>query len=183
MIINYLKIAFRNISRNKGYTFINVAGLSVGLAVCFLIILFVRAELSVDRFYRAEDRFAEMFNFFSFLAIFISCLGLLGLATYVAERRTKEIGIRKVLGAGIPGIITLIVKDFLKLVIIAVVISTPVGFYIMNRWLEDFAYRIEIGLWIFALTFMIVLIIAIVTVGFQTIRAAIANPVDSLRYE
>lgn len=136
-----------------------------------------------DRFYRAEDRFAEMFNFFSFLAIFISCLGLLGLATYVAERRTKEIGIRKVLGANIPGIIALIVKDFLKLVIIAVVISTPVGFYIMNRWLEDFAYRIEIGLWIFAITFMIVLIIAIATVSFQTVRAAIANPVKSLRYE
>jgi len=136
-----------------------------------------------DRFYRAEDRFAEMFNFFSFLAIFISCLGLLGLATYVAERRTKEIGIRKVLGASITGIIALIVKDFLKLVIIAVVISTPVGYYIMNRWLEDFAYRIEIGLWIFALTFMIVLIIAIATVSFQTVRAAIANPVESLRYE
>ncbi len=136
-----------------------------------------------DRFYRAEDRFAEMFNFFSFLAIFISCLGLLGLATYMAERRTKEIGIRKVLGASVPGIIALIVKDFLKLVIIAVVISTPVGFYIMNRWLEDFAYRIEIGLWIFALTFMIVLIIAIVTVSFQTIRAAMTNPVESLRYE
>ncbi|GEO06562.1 hypothetical protein AAE02nite_42260 [Adhaeribacter aerolatus] len=117
------------------------------------------------------------------LAIFIGCLGLFGLATFAAEQRTKEIGIRKVLGASIQSVVIMLSKDFLKLVFIAAFIAFPVAWYAMHQWLQDFAYRIDLGWGIFALAGGLGVLIALFTVSFQAIRAAVANPVKSLRSE
>ena len=118
-----------------------------------------------------------------FLAIFISCLGLLGLAIFTAGQRTREIGVRKVLGANVPGIVALLSKDFLGLVLIAIVIASPLAWYIMHRWLQDFEYRTPISWWIFVVAGLSAVGIAFVTVSFQAIRSARANPVKSLRSE
>jgi putative ABC transport system permease protein len=136
-----------------------------------------------DRFYRAEEREGRVFCGFSFLAIFIACLGLFGLASFTAEQRTKEIGIRKVLGATVPSIVTQLIKEFTKWVLIANFIAWPVGYFAMSRWLENFAYRTRIGPWTFLLSAILVFIIALLTVSFQALRAAFANPSDALRYE
>ena len=136
-----------------------------------------------DKQYRSEDRFGKLFLNFAVLAIFISCLGLLGLASYSTMQRTKEIGIRKVLGASVNDIVGLLSGEFLKLVLISFVIATPVAWYFMHSWLQDFAYRINISVWIFLAAGITALLIAIFTVSFQAIRAAIANPVKSLRTE
>ncbi|MEX6687984.1 ABC transporter permease [Danxiaibacter flavus] len=133
--------------------------------------------------YQADQRTGSLSITFSILAILIACLGLLGLVTYAAEQRIKEIGIRKVLGANVTGIIAMLSGDFVKLVCIAVVIATPVAWLAMNKWLQEFAYRITIQLWLFALAGIIALIIALATVSFQAIKAAMANPVKSLRSE
>jgi putative ABC transport system permease protein len=117
------------------------------------------------------------------LAIIISCLGLFGLAAFTAEKRTKEIGIRKVLGANTNGLVFLLSKDFLYLILISILIASPVAWYIAKNWLQDFAYRIELSLWMFVIPGGIALVIASLIVSFQTIKAAIANPVKSLRYE
>ena len=136
-----------------------------------------------DQQYRSEERFGKLFLNFAILAIFISCLGLLGLASYSTMQRTKEIGIRKVMGASVQGIINLLSKEFLKLVIISFFIAMPLAWYFMNMWLEDFAYRTNIGWWVFVIAGIIALVIALFTVSFQAVRAAIANPVRSLRTE
>ena len=136
-----------------------------------------------DRQYRAEERFGNLFLDFAILAIFISCLGLLGLASYSTTQRTKEIGIRKVMGASVGSITGLLSKDFLKLVLVAIVIALPVAWFAMNRWLQDFAYRSTIPWWIFLVTGIIATLIALITISFQAIKAAIANPVKSLRTE
>ncbi|HTS44754.1 MAG TPA: ABC transporter permease [Puia sp.] len=133
--------------------------------------------------YRSEDKFGNLFLNFAILAIFISCLGLLGLASYSTIQRTREIGIRKVMGASVSNIVNLLSKDFLKLVLLAFVIATPVAWYAMNGWLRNFAYRININWWIFAGAGIAALLIALITVSFQAIKAAIANPVKSLRTE
>jgi len=138
---------------------------------------------SFDNMYRQEQRVGKVALTFSFLAIIIACLGLFGLATYIAEQRTKEIGIRKVLGASVTNIVTMLSTDFIKLVLISFVIATPVAWWFMNRWLQDFAFRIDLSWWIFAATGIIAMVIALVTLSFQAIRAAIANPVKSLRTE
>jgi putative ABC transport system permease protein len=117
------------------------------------------------------------------LAIFISCLGLFGLVTFTAEQKTKEIGIRKVLGASVTGIVRMLSKDFLKLVLIAALIAFPVAWWLMNKWLMDFEYRIDIGWWVFLVAGVSALLIALLTISFQSIKAAIANPVKSLRTE
>jgi len=117
------------------------------------------------------------------LAIFIACLGLFGLTAYAAEQRTREIGIRKVLGATVGGIIGLLSRDFLLLVVIAMVIAFPLSWWAMNHWLQDFAYRITIGWDVFALAALLAIGIALLTVSFQAVRAALANPVKSLRME
>jgi putative ABC transport system permease protein len=117
------------------------------------------------------------------LAIFIASLGLFGLASYTIAQRTKEIGIRKVLGASVLGIVRLLAKDFIKLVLIANLLAWPAAYYATNRWLEDFAYRFEKGWWIFALAGGLALLIALLTVSFQAIKAALSNPVEALRYE
>jgi putative ABC transport system permease protein len=133
--------------------------------------------------YEAENKQGSLINYFTIIAIIISCLGLFGLATFTAEQRTKEIGIRKVLGASVHGVVGLLSKDFLKLVIIAVVIASPLAWFAMNKWLQNFAYQTSITWQIFALTTLITILIAFVTISFQAIKAAIANPVKSLRTE
>ncbi|HEX7458026.1 MAG TPA: ABC transporter permease [Ginsengibacter sp.] len=138
---------------------------------------------SFDKQYRAEDRFGNLFFYFAILAIFISCLGLLGLASYSTIQRTKEIGVRKVLGASVPDIINLLSKDFLKLVLLAFVIASPVAWIFMNKWLKDFAYRTGLAWWMFVFAGIAAIIIAFVTISFQAIKAAVANPVKSLRTE
>ncbi len=113
----------------------------------------------------------------------IACLGLLGLATYTAEQRTKEIGIRKVLGADVQTIVLLLSNDFIKLVLIAIIIATPVSWYAMNKWLDGFAYKMEIHAWMFVLAGVIALSIAVFTISYQSIKSALMNPVNSLRSE
>jgi len=120
---------------------------------------------------------------FTFLAISISCFGLFGLISFTAEQRTKEIGIRKVLGASVGSVVRLLSKEFVVLVVLANIIAWPVAYYVMTKWLKNFAYRTEIGFVTFLFSGFLALIIAILTVCFQSIKAALANPVDSLRYE
>ncbi len=136
-----------------------------------------------DLLYKAEVQAGKVITAFAFLAVFIACLGLLGLASFTASQRTKEIGIRKVLGATTSGILVLLNKDFVKRVLVANLIAWPLAYYAMNKWLENFAYRIQITIWIFLASAVIALLIALFTVSYQTIRAARGNPVDSLRYE
>jgi putative ABC transport system permease protein len=133
--------------------------------------------------YKSEQRFGKLFLNFAVLAIFISCMGLLGLASYSTMQRTREIGIRKVLGASVPNIVNLLSKDFLMLVGIAIIIASPIAWFGMHKWLQDFAYRIPISWWIFAIAAAAAAIIAVLTVSFQAIKAAVTNPVLSLRSE
>ncbi|WEA02252.1 ABC transporter permease [Mucilaginibacter sp. SJ] len=136
-----------------------------------------------DANYRAEQRTGTISIIFTVLAISIACLGLFGLAAYAAEQRTKEIGIRKVLGASVSAIVNTLSKDFIKLVLISIAITTPLAWYLMNKWLQDFAYRISIQWWVLALAGVVAIIIAVATVSFQSIKAALANPVNSLKNE
>jgi putative ABC transport system permease protein len=138
---------------------------------------------SFDQMYREEQRVGKIAFTFALLAIFIACLGLFGLAAFIAEARVKEIGIRKVLGANVSNIVNMLSKDFAKLVLISAVFAFPVAWWVMNYWLKDFAFRVNIGWWVFALAGVIALIIALFTVSFQAIKAALANPVKSLRSE
>jgi putative ABC transport system permease protein len=138
---------------------------------------------SFDAMYRSEMRIGKIAMTFSLLAIFIACLGLFGLATFMAEQRTREIGIRKVLGASVQGVARLLSKDFLKLVLIAILLAVPVAWWAMNRWLQDFAYRINISWWVFVVAGLITILIALLTVSYQAIKTALANPVKSLRTE
>lgn len=136
-----------------------------------------------DRQYRSEERFEKLFFNFAILAIFISCLGLLGLASHSTMQRTKEIGVRKVMGASIASIVGLLSRDFLKLVLIAFVMASPIAYFGMDRWLENFAYRTDIYWWVFVIAAVLSTAIAFATVSFQSIRAAVMNPVKSLRSE
>jgi len=140
-----------------------------------------------------DEQYAKKFNYLelignlslavAFLAIFISCLGLFGLASFMAEQRTKEIGVRKVLGASVMNITTLLSKDFLKLVIISIVIASPIAYYVMQQWLQDYEYKISIGAGVFLMVMIVAIAIALLTVSYQAIKAALANPVKSLRTE
>ncbi|OJY92131.1 MAG: cell division protein FtsX [Sphingobacteriales bacterium 40-81] len=136
-----------------------------------------------NKTYAAEQKTGTVLNIFSLLTIFIACLGLFGLVTYTAEQRTKEIGIRKVLGASVSQVMQMLSKEFLKLVLIASLIAFPVAWWGMNKWLQSFAYRIDISWWVFILAGAAALLIALLTVGFQAVKAAVANPVKSLRAE
>ena len=136
-----------------------------------------------DRLYKSEERLRHVFLTFTFLGIFIACLGLFGLAAFTTEQRTKEIGIRKVLGASVPNILILLSKEFTKWVVLANVIAWPIAYFAMNSWLRNFAYRISIEWWMFILAAVLVLVVALCTVGFQAAKAALANPSDALRYE
>jgi len=140
-------------------------------------------EEDFNRQYRAEERMGEMFRYFALVAMVISCLGLFGLASYTAEQKTKEIGIRKVLGATLANVVVQLSRHFILWVLIANVIACPVAYFVMKNWLQNFTYRTNLHVWMFLLPGIIVLMVALVTVSYQTIRAARANPVDSLRYE
>jgi len=137
----------------------------------------------IDNLYRAEQRMGKVFNSFTVLAIFIACLGLFGMASFNAERRTKEIGIRKVLGASIPNILILLSKESTWLILISNIIAWPVAYLIMHQWLQNFAYRTNIELWIFFASALAALLLALLTICLQSIKAALTNPADSLRYE
>jgi putative ABC transport system permease protein len=140
-------------------------------------------DADFQRNYEAEGRLAALVNYFTVMAILISCLGLFGLATFSAEQRTKEIGVRKVLGASVTSIVVLLSKDFLKLVLIAILIASPLAWLIMHQWLQDFAYQIHISWLVFVLTSLIALLVAVVTISLQAVKAAVASPVKSLRTE
>ncbi|MFI5193163.1 MAG: ABC transporter permease [Chitinophagales bacterium] len=225
--------------RKRAFTFINVTGLAVGLACCFLISLYVLFELSYEPIqplclqtgkdywqylsikintgnlsgtikalankwekavpnrpfdyffldddfnsqYRSEERFGHLFLYFSTLALFLSALGLLGLSSYSTLQRTREIGIRKVLGASASGIVGLLSGDFVKLVILAFIIACPLSWLAMHQWLQGFAYRTTLNESTFLLAGAGALLIAVLTISFQAIKAALANPVESLRSE
>ena len=138
---------------------------------------------SIAKLYDKEQKTSQLVNTATAIAILISCMGLFGLATFTAEQRTKEIGVRKVLGASVPSIVGLLSKDFLKLVVIALVIASPIAWWAMNQWLKDFAYKVDLDWWVFALAGLLAIGLTFVTVGFQSVKAALANPTKSLRSE
>jgi putative ABC transport system permease protein len=138
---------------------------------------------TIAKFYESEQNTSSLLKWATGLAILISCLGLLGLVIYTTNVRTKEIGIRKILGASVAGIVSILSKDFVRLVLIAFVIAAPIAWWAIYKWLEDFAYRTTISWWIFGLSGIAMTIIALLTLSIQTIRSAIANPVSSLRTE
>ncbi|MEM8523123.1 MAG: FtsX-like permease family protein [Bacteroidota bacterium] len=137
----------------------------------------------IDGYYESESLLFDFFKIFAVLSMLISCIGLWGLATHSATQRTKEIGVRKVLGASVTSIVGLLAKDFVKLVFIALLIAIPIAYYFMNEWLQDFAYRIELQWWVFALAGLAAIGIALLTVSFQSVQAALVNPIESLRNE
>jgi putative ABC transport system permease protein len=138
---------------------------------------------TIENLYRAEKRMGEFFSYFALLAIIISCLGLFGLASFTAERRTREIGVRKTLGASVIAIMTLFSKEFAKWILLANIIAWPTAYIVMNKWLQNFVYRAAIGLDIFIFSALLALVIALLTVSYQSVRAALTNPVEALRYE
>jgi putative ABC transport system permease protein len=142
---------------------------------------FVDQDLS--RLYMSEQRMGELFNIFSVVSIIVSCLGLFGLATFAAQRRIKEIGVRRVLGASAAGIVALLAKDFVKLVAAASFVAFPLAWWVMNKWLDNYVYRIHISWWMFAAAGILALVIAFITVSSQAIKAALMNPVKSLKAE
>jgi putative ABC transport system permease protein len=144
---------------------------------------FLFLDESFDSQYRAEERVRSITLYFSFLAVFIGCLGLFGMASFTAEQRTKEIGIRKILGASVTGIVRLISREFIVLVLLSNVIAWPAAYYFLNQWLQSFAYRMQISWATFLLAGVVAVMIAVLTVSYQALKAALANPVDSLRYE
>lgn len=152
------------------------------LAVVVLLIACIN-YMNLTTLYRSEQRMAQVVLIFAGIAILIACLGLFGLATFTAEQRTKEIGVRKVLGASVSSIVALLSKDFLKLVLIAIVLAVPLAWWAISSWLADFAYRVDVEWWVFAGAGALVVFIALLTVSFQSIKAALMNPVQSLRSE
>jgi putative ABC transport system permease protein len=140
-------------------------------------------DQNLQHLYLADQRTSKIATTFSVLAIFVACLGLLGLAAFITEQRTKEIGVRRVLGASIPEITLLLCKEFTKWVLLANLVAWPLAYYVMHHWLQNFAYRISIGPWIFLISGVLALLVALVTVSSHAIRAATANPVEALRYE
>ena len=140
-------------------------------------------DQQVQKLYTADITMSHIINSFTLMAILISSLGLFGLAAFSAEQRRKEIGIRKVLGANTAGLVRLLSRDFLRLVAVAFLIATPIAWWAMNKWLEGFTYRVTISWWMFTLAGILAIIIALFTVSFQAIRAAVANPVRALRSE
>jgi putative ABC transport system permease protein len=133
--------------------------------------------------YPEEDKLQNIYLIFGFLAIFVACLGLYGLASFATDQRAKEIGIRKVLGATLPNITFFLSKDFLKLVLLANIIAWPLGFFVMNHWLDNFAYRIGIEWWVFVVSGLLAQFIAVITVSHQALKSALSNPADTLKYE
>jgi len=140
-------------------------------------------EEMYNSLYKSERQMTNVVFYFTLLTIFIACLGLFGLASFATEQRTKEIGIRKILGASVPGVVMLLWRQFGKLVLIGNIIAIPLAYYILHRWLQNFHYRISIGVEIFLLSTVMIVAIAVLSISYHSIKAALANPVDSLRYE
>jgi putative ABC transport system permease protein len=140
-------------------------------------------DKSFEAMYNDDQHMGKVFGIFTTLSILVACLGLFGLSVYTAERRKKEIGVRKVLGASVKNLVNLLSKEFVKLVLVAAIIAFPIAWWAMHKWLQDFVYRISIEWWVFAFAAIIALLIAFFTISFQAIKAAIANPVKSLRNE
>jgi putative ABC transport system permease protein len=138
---------------------------------------------SFQKMYAAEQKLKSLLSLFTAVTIFVACLGLFGLAAFAAERRRKEIGIRKVLGATVKGVVVLLSKDFIKLVLVSLVLASPAAWYLMSEWLESFSYRIDIQWWMFALAGVLTVLLAVFTVSLQAVKAALANPVKNLRAE
>ncbi|MNY09397.1 Macrolide export ATP-binding/permease protein MacB [compost metagenome] len=138
---------------------------------------------NIARFYQQEEQLSKLYKIFAGLAIFISCLGLYGLVSFMAVQRTKEVGIRKVLGASVGNIVYLFSKEFTVLIVIAFIIAAPVAYYVMHNWLNNFVFRVNIGVGVFAMSILISLTVAWLTVGYKAVKAALANPVKSLRTE
>ena len=136
-----------------------------------------------NNLYKTEDRFGKLFNYFSALSIVISCLGLFGLSAFSAQQRTKELGVRKVMGASVPGLMQLMAKEFAFLVLIAVLIGCPVGWYAMNWWLNTYAYHVEVGTITLLVAAALCLVVSLLTVSYHAAKAAMVDPVNSLRYE
>ena len=134
-----------------------------------------------DRMYRVEERTGKVLAYFTFLSIFIACLGLFGLASFSAEQRFREIGIRKALGATVPGITVMLCKEFLKLVLLATLAALPFSYFAMSNWLQGYAYRMDLDILIFVLPAVLAILTALFTVSYQAIRAALANPIDALK--
>ena len=148
-----------------------------------LIFEFHFIDERLERIYQTDTKTFQLMGYFTALAIIIACMGLFGLASFMMKRRTKEIGVRKVLGASITHILIALTKDFTKWILIANIIAFPIAWYAMNKWLQNFAYRIDLTIWPFLMAGLSALIIALLTVSWQTVKAARTNPVDSLRYE
>jgi ABC-type antimicrobial peptide transport system permease subunit len=140
-------------------------------------------DAAIENFYKQEKQLAELYKIFAGIAIFLGCLGLYGLASFMAVQRIREVGIRKVLGASISSIVYLFSKEFMLLITIAFVIASPIAWYFMHKWLEDYAFRITINAWIFVIGGLVSICIALATVSYRAIRAAVVNPVESLRSE
>jgi putative ABC transport system permease protein len=140
-------------------------------------------DKAYDSLYKSDERSGDLFNAFAVIAILISCLGLFGLATYTAQVKVKEIGIRKVLGASVINITNMLSREFLLLVAVSLVIASPIAWYAMSKWLENYVYRISVQWWMFAVAGIAALVIAFATISFQAVKAALANPVRSLRSE
>ena len=140
-------------------------------------------DKNIEALYEGEQRMSSIISLFAVLAIFISCLGLFGLVTFMAQRKVKEIGIRKVLGASVFGIVSLLSKEFVRLIIVAFILAIPISYYFLNQWLNDFAYRIQIHWSVFLFAGLGMIVVALLTVSVQSIKAALANPVESLRSE
>ena len=138
---------------------------------------------SFNKTHITEQKTGSILGIFAGLTIFIACLGLFGLVTFIAEQRIKEIGIRKVLGASVFGIVSLLSKSFIKLVVVSIILASPIAYYVMNRWLQDFAFRINIEWWVFVVAGVSAVVIALLTVSYQAIKAALMNPVKSLKTE
>ena len=147
---------------------------------CGLVPIF---DQDFARIYKAEERTGQIVAVFSVLAICVASLGLFGLAAFTAEQRTKEIGIRKTLGASVPGIIIMLSKEFTRWVLAANIIAWPTIYLIMNHWLQNFAYRVDIKIWMFILSAILAIVIAFLTLSYQVFKAALANPVEALKYE
>ena len=148
-----------------------------------LVFYFSFFNEDLNRVYQDEQRVGQLIGMFALLAIVVACLGLFSLAAFTAEQRTKEIGVRKVLGASVKSIVLLLSTEFAKLVLVANLIAWPAAYFAVGDWLQNFAYRVDLSWWVFALGGFLALLIALLTVGYQAIKAAVANPIDALRYE
>ena len=138
---------------------------------------------TINNFYRQESQLTRLYQFFALLAIVISCLGLYGLVSFMAMQKTKEVGIRKVLGASVSSIVMLFSKEFTILIFVAFLVAAPVAWWLMSKWLDNFVFKIDMNVWIFIMAIVVSIVIAWITVGFKAIRAALADPIRSLRNE